>query len=240
MEIDIITLFPEMCKAVMEESIIGRAVKKGILKVDCHQLRDYTYDKHNRVDDTVYGGGKGMLLLAEPLADCFEHICEIRKSKPHLIYASPGGKILSQKKIKELSKLNNIAIVCGHYEGIDQRFIDEFVDEEISIGDYVLTGGELPALVILDSICRMVKGVLADDECFEKESHFHVLLEHPQYTKPSIWRGHEVPFVLRNGNHALIEEYNKRESLIKTKKVRPDLIKKLSLTEDDKEVIKNI
>lgn len=239
MRFDILTLFPQMCKAVMEESIIGRAVANKFLEVHCHLIRDYTYDKHNRVDDTIYGGGMGMLLMAEPLASCFEHVCRQVKTRPHLIFPSPKGKVLTQERIKELGKLQNIAIVCGHYEGVDQRFIDEFVDEQISIGDYVVTGGELPALVIMDSVSRMVKGVLSDDECFEEESHYNGLLEYPQYTKPAVWRNREVPEVLRSGNHTLIEKFRHEQAVLDTAKIRPDMLDRFELTREDIELLKS-
>ncbi len=240
MRIDILTLFPEMCKIVMGESIIGRAINKGVIEVYCHQIRDYTYDKHNRVDDSPYGGGKGMLLLAEPLADCFENICKELGTRPYLIYMSPQGKVLTQKKVKEISQYNNLAILCGHYEGVDERFIEEFVDEQISIGDFVLTGGELPALVMADAVCRMVPGVLSDSECFEDESHYKGLLEYPQYTRPSVWRGKKVPEVLLSGHHKNIENWRHEQSLIRTAKVRPDMLKKIEITEKDMEILKNI
>lgn len=240
MRIDILTLFPEMCKIVMGESIIGRAINKGIIEVYCHQIRDYTYDKHNRVDDSPYGGGKGMLLLAEPLADCFENICKELGTRPYLIYMSPQGKVLTQKKVKEISQYNNLAILCGHYEGVDERFIEEFVDEQISIGDFVLTGGELPALLMADAVCRMVPGVLSDSECFEDESHYKGLLEYPQYTRPSVWRGKKVPEVLLSGHHKNIENWRHEQSLIKTAKVRPDMLEKIEITEKDMEILKNI
>lgn len=240
MRIDILTLFPEMCKIVMGESIIGRAINKGVIEVYCHQIRDYTYDKHNRVDDSPYGGGKGMLLLAEPLADCFENVCKELGTRPYLIYMSPQGKVLTQKKVKEISQYNNLAILCGHYEGVDERFIEEFVDEQISIGDFVLTGGELPALVMADAICRMVPGVLSDSECFEDESHYKGLLEYPQYTRPSVWRGKKVPEVLLSGHHKNIENWRHEQSLIRTAKVRPDMLEKIEITEKDMEILKNI
>ena len=160
MRIDILTLFPEMCNAVINESIIGRAQKKCAIEVFCHQIRDYANDKHNRVDDTVYGPGMGMLMMAEPIAVCFEALCEELSDRPRLVYMSPQGKALTQQKAEELSKFKNLTVLCGHYEGVDERFIEEFVDEEISIGDYVLTGGELPALVLVDAVSRMVPGVL--------------------------------------------------------------------------------
>lgn len=240
MRIDILTLFPEMCKIVMGESIIGRAINKGVIEVYCHQIRDYTYDKHNRVDDSPYGGGKGMLLLAEPLADCFENVCKELGTRPYLIYMSPQGKVLTQKKVKEISQYNNLAILCGHYEGVDERFIEEFVDEQISIGDFVLTGGELPALVMADAVCRMVPGVLSDSECFEDESHYKGLLEYPQYTRPSVWRGKKVPEVLLSGHHKNIENWRHEQSLIRTAKVRPDMLEKIEITEKDMEILKNI
>lgn len=240
MRIDILTLFPEMCKIVMGESIIGRAINKGVIEVYCHQIRDYTYDKHNRVDDSPYGGGKGMLLLAGPLADCFENVCKELGTRPYLIYMSPQGKVLTQKKVKEISQYNNLAILCGHYEGVDERFIEEFVDEQISIGDFVLTGGELPALVMADAICRMVPGVLSDSECFEDESHYKGLLEYPQYTRPSVWRGKKVPEVLLSGHHKNIENWRHEQSLIRTAKVRPDMLEKIEITEKDMEILKNI
>ena len=226
MRIDIITLFPEMCEAVMSESIIGRARKKGAIEVECHQLRDYAFDKHKRVDDTTYGGGMGMLMKAEPIALCFEAICEKLGTRPHFIYMSPKGRTLTQSRLRELSQIENICILCGHYEGVDQRLIDEFIDEEISIGDYVLTGGELPALVFADSVSRLVPGVLSDDICFSEESHFDGLLEYPQYTKPAVWRGIEVPEVLLSGHHENIEKWRREQSLEEKKKKRPDLLEK--------------
>lgn len=240
MRIDIITLFPEMCEAVMNESIIGRAQQSGALEVYCHQLRDYTYDKHNRVDDCPYGGGKGMLLMAEPIADCFEHIWAQAGSRPHLVYMSPQGSVLTQEKVKELAGYGNICILCGHYEGVDERVIEEYVDEQVSIGDYVLTGGELPALVLADAISRMEPGVLADDACFEEESHFNGLLEYPQYTRPANWRGRGVPEVLLSGHHANIEKWRHGESVRRTAKSRPDLLRKLCLSTEDEQIAQEV
>lgn len=224
MRIDIITLFPEMFEPVLNESIIGRAQKSGAIEIVCHQLRDYAFDKHRRVDDTPYGGGMGMLMKAEPIALCFEDICKQTDQKPHFVYMSPQGKTLTQKHLKELSNIENICILCGHYEGVDQRLLDTFIDEEISIGDYVLTGGELPAMVFADALARMVPGVLSNNECFTEESHFNGLLEYPQYTKPSEWRDIEVPEVLLSGHHANIEKWRREKSLEVTKKKRPDLL----------------
>ena len=226
MRIDIITLFPEMCEAVMSESIIGRARTKGAIEINCHQLRDFAFDKHKRVDDTTYGGGMGMLMKAEPIALCFEDICAKTGSRPHFIYMSPKGRTLTQNRLRELSQLENITILCGHYEGVDQRLIDEYIDEEISIGDYVLTGGELPALVLADSLSRLVPGVLSADICFSDESHFDGLLEYPQYTKPAVWREREVPEVLLSGHHANIEKWRMEKSVEETKLRRPDLYEK--------------
>ena len=238
MRIDIITLFPEMCEAVLRESIIGRARNKGIVSLVCHQLRDYAHDKHHRVNDSTYGGGMGMLMMAEPIALCFEDLCQTLNTRPHFIYLSPKGTTLTQEKVRELAQYDNLALLCGHYEGVDQRVLDSFVDEEISIGDYVLTGGELPALVLADSICRMVPGVLSDDLCFEEESHYHGLLEYPQYTKPAEWRGQMVPDVLLSGHHANIERWRREQALLETAARRPDLFKMLILDEKDKRFLR--
>ena len=209
MRIDIITLFPEMFEPVLGDSIIGRAQKSGAVEIHTHQLRDFAFDKHRRVDDSPYGGGMGMLMKAEPIALCFEHICEEIGSRPRFIY---------------MSTEENITILCGHYEGVDQRLLDMYIDEEISIGDYVLTGGEIPAMVFADALCRMVPGVLTNNECFTEESHFNGLLEYPQYTKPAEWRGVEVPEVLLSGHHANIEKWRREKSLEVTQKKRPDLL----------------
>lgn len=224
MRIDIITLFPEMCNAALNESIIGRAVKSGVIELCFHQLRDYAFDKHRRVDDTPYGGGMGMVLKAEPIALCFEDICSQIGKRPHFVYMSPQGRVLNQQMLKETAtKYENICILCGHYEGTDERVLEELIDEEVSIGDYVLTGGELPACVYADALCRMVPGVLSDEECFTEESHYNGLLEYPQYTKPSSWRGKEVPEVLLSGHHKNIENWRKMQSIKRTKEKRPDM-----------------
>ncbi|MED9970217.1 MAG: tRNA (guanosine(37)-N1)-methyltransferase TrmD [Ruminococcus sp.] len=224
MRIDIITLFPEMFEPVLGDSIIGRAQKSGAVEIRTHQLRDFAFDKHRRVDDTPYGGGMGMLMKAEPIALCFEHICEETGERPYFVYMSPQGKTLNQQRLRELGELKNICVLCGHYEGVDQRLLDTFIDEEISIGDYVLTGGEIPAMVFTDALCRMVPGVLTNNECFTEESHFNGLLEYPQYTKPSSWRGIEVPEVLLSGHHANIERWRREKSVEITKIKRPDLL----------------
>ena len=226
MRIDILTLFPEMCERVYSESIIGRSIAKGLLEIKSHNIRDFAANKHKNVDDTPYGGGMGMLMMAQPIYDCYMHVCEETGTKPYLIYMSPQGKVLTQEKVRQLAEMDNIAILCGHYEGVDERVIEEIVDEEISIGDYVLTGGELPALVLSDSVARMLPGVLANDEAMEKESHYSGLLEYPQYTKPAVWNGKEVPAVLLSGHHANIEKWRNEQSLKRTKERRPDLLKK--------------
>lgn len=233
MKINILTLFPEMCNAYLNESIIGRARKSGKVEIECIDIRNYTKDKHRRVDDTPYGGGMGMIMQVDPVYDCYNAVCEKTGSKPHLIYLTPQGKTLTQKRVVELSKLDNIALLCGHYEGIDERVIEELQPEEISVGDYVLTGGELPALILADSISRMLPGVLSNDECFEEESHFNSLLEYPQYTRPYEWHGRKVPDVLLTGHHANIEKWRREQSLERTAKRRPDMLEKADLNYDD-------
>lgn len=233
MRIDILTLFPEMCNAVLSESIIGRAREGGKVEINCMDIRDYTKDKHRRVDDKPYGGGMGMVMQAEPIYQCFCALSDKIGQKPHLLYMTPQGKTLTQDRVKELAKLDNIAILCGHYEGIDERVIEELQPEEISIGDYVLTGGELPALIVADSISRMLPGVLSNDECFEEESHYNSLLEYPQYTHPSSWNGREVPEVLLSGHHDNVDKWRREQSLIRTKMRRPDMLEKANLTKND-------
>lgn len=227
MRIDIATLFPEMCEAVLGESIVGRARKAGKIELHCHQIRDYSADKHRRVDDTPYGGGMGMVMQAEPIYRCFLGVTESFAEKPYTIYMSPKGTVFTQKKAVELSKMPNLFIICGHYEGVDQRVIDKIVDEEISIGDYVLTGGELPAMVLADAVARMCDGVLSSAECFEEESHFSGLLEYPHYTRPEVWEGERVPEVLLTGHHKNIEEFRRNEAVKLTRERRPDLFTKL-------------
>ncbi|MBR2455388.1 MAG: tRNA (guanosine(37)-N1)-methyltransferase TrmD [Clostridia bacterium] len=238
MKINIMTLFPEMCEAVLSESIIGRAREKGLVEINCINIRDFTEDKHRRVDDAPYGGGMGMLMQIQPIVDCYKSICEQSENKNHLIYMSPCGKTLTQEKVKKLSEYDEITILCGHYEGVDQRVIDTIVDEQISIGDYVLTGGELPAMVLADSISRMLEGVLPNDEAKEMESHYNGLLEYPQYTRPYEWNGMKVPDVLISGHHGNIEKWKREQSLLMTAKYRPDMLENAELTEKDKEFLK--
>lgn len=223
MRIEIATLFPEMCEAVLSESIIGRARKAGLITVNCHNIRDYTLDKHRRVDDKPFGGGMGMVMQAEPIFRCWQAVCEQLGERPYTIYLSPQGRTLTQGRAVELSDMSSLFLLCGHYEGIDQRVLDKIIDEEISIGDYVLTGGELPALVLTDTVARMCSGVLPSAEAFEEESHFSGLLEHPQYTRPEIWEGEGVPEVLLSGHHLNIARWKHEESLRVTCEKRPDL-----------------
>lgn len=223
------TLFDGLVRTVLSESIVGRAEKAGIIEINVHNIRDYSKDKHRRVDDTPYGGGMGMLMSAVPIYDCYTAItspdvnpCTRRR----VIYMSPQGKVLTQAHAKELAvNYDNLVILCGHYEGVDERIIEEIVDEEISVGDYVLTGGELPACILTDCVSRMIDGVLASPECYEKESFSDDVLEYPQYTRPYDFRGRLVPDVLISGHHANIEAWRREQSEIRTKNKRPDLIK---------------
>ena len=233
MRIDILTLFPEMCETVCSESIIGRARNAGKVEIVCTNIRDFSGNKWNKVDDTPYGGGMGMIMAADPIYNCFKSLYNENEPKPHLVYMSPKGKTFDQKKAVELSKLDRVVLLCGHYEGIDQRVIDEIVDEELSVGDYVLTGGELPALTVADAVCRMLPGVLSDDICFEEESHFDGLLEYPQYTRPPVWHEKEVPEILLSGNHGKIAEWRRVKSIEATIMRRPDMLKKEDLDTKD-------
>ncbi len=240
MRIDIMTLFPEMCEAVLSESIIGRARENGFIEINAVNIRDYTEDKHNRVDDSPYGGGMGMLMQTEPVYACYNAVCGKYGKKPYVIYMSPQGKTLTQKRVKELSQLDAVAILCGHYEGVDERVIEEIVDEEISVGDYVLTGGELPALTLADAIARMLPGVLPNDEAKELESHYNGLLEYPQYTRPFEWHGKKVPDVLISGHHANIEKWRREQSLIRTFERRPEMLENAQLSEAERAFIKQL
>ncbi len=225
MRFDILTLFPELTDTVLSTSITGRAQKAGAIEVFSHQIRDWSEDKHRRVDDTPCGGGKGMVMAAPPLTRAMEAVCSMGDMSNALrIYMSPKGKLLTQKTASRLASYDRLIILCGHYEGVDERVIELCVDEQISIGDYVLTGGELPACVLVDSVARLCPGVLADDSCFEIESLSDGLLEYPQYTRPIEFRGLKVPDVLLSGNHAEIEKWRRRESLELTRKLRPDLL----------------
>ena len=227
MRIDIATLFPEMCEAVLSTSIIGRARRAGFIEVCCHNIRDFSVDKHQRVDFAPYGGGNGMLMQADPIYRCYEHICEEACSKPFVIYMSPQGAVLNQAMAVDFAEnYEHLLLICGHYEGIDERIIEEIVDKEVSIGDYVLTGGELGALVLADAVGRLCDGVLSEDVCFEDESHYSGLLEYPQYTRPQVWHGREVPKVLLSGNHKMIADWRHEQAVKRTMEKRPDMLKK--------------
>lgn len=237
MRIDIMTLFTDMCNTVLGESIIGRAREAGKVEINTIDIRDFSKDKHRHVDDKPYGGGMGMVMLAEPIYDCFNALCESIGKKPHLIYMTPQGKTLTQQRVKELAKLENIAILCGHYEGVDERVIEELQPEEISIGDYVLTGGELPALVLADSVSRMLEGVLSDEECYTNESHYNSLLDYPQYTHPAVWMGRQVPEVLLSGHHANVDKWRREQCIRRTYQRRPDMLKNAQLDKNDLAVL---
>ena len=223
MQIDILTLFPESVDAMLNVSILGRAQERGHIAIRTHQIRAYTTNRQMQVDDYPYGGGRGAVMQADPLFRCWEYVVKAH-GPGRTIFMSPCGRTFTQSVARELkARYDHLILVCGHYEGIDQRFIDECVDEEISIGDFVLTGGEIPAMAVADAVCRMVPGVLPDEEAFTAESHWDGLLEHPQYTRPENWRGREVPEVLLSGHHANIEAWRREMSLRRTKKDRPDL-----------------
>lgn len=228
MRFDILTLFPELVSNVLGESIIGRAQKAGYLSVYAHNIRDWSEDKNRRVDDTPYGGGKGMLMAAPPVYNCYESVFSLApQMKTRVIFMSPKGQLLTQKRARELKEdYDRLIILCGHYEGIDQRVIDEIVDEEISIGDYVLTGGELPACILVDCVARMIDGVLAAPDCYENESIASGMLEYPQYTRPYEFHGVKVPDVLLSGHHANIEKWRQEQARLLTERMRPDLLPK--------------
>lgn len=225
MKIDIATLFPEMCEAVLSESIIGRARTGNLVDISCHNIRDYTTDKHRRVDDKPYGGGTGMVMQAQPIYDCVTSLLAHHQGKPRIIYLSPQGKTLNQEMVKELAQADGMVLICGHYEGVDQRVLDELQCEEISIGDYVLTGGELPALTLVDSVVRLLPNVLPNEDAYSLESHYTGILEQPHYTRPDEWRGRKVPEVLLSGHHLNIENWQKEMAIKVTKEKRPDLLK---------------
>ena len=225
MRFDVLTLFPDMVRGVLSESIIGRAQSGGLIEVKCHNIRDFTLDKHRKTDDTPYGGGVGMVMSCQPIYDCYESVKkELPSGKTRVIYMSPKGRIFNHSIAKELSEYDNLVFLCGHYEGVDQRVLDEIVDEEISIGDYVVTGGEIPACIVIDAVSRLVDGVLASSECYEGESVASGILEYPQYTKPREWRGREVPEILLSGDHKKIDRWRLEEAVKITRERRPDLL----------------
>lgn len=235
MKFSVLTLFPEML-SFLGESIIGRAINKGIIETEYINIREFSTDKHRRVDDYPYGAGGGMVMQPQPIYDAYKSVAG--EGKPHVIYMSPQGKTLTQNKARELAAYDHIVILCGHYEGVDERILEEIVDEEVSIGDYVLTGGELPAMVLIDSVSRMIEGVLDSEETASAESHYNGLLEYPQYTRPPRFMGREVPEILLSGHHANIEKWRRQQSILRTYKKRPELIEKAVLTEKEKAWLK--
>ena len=227
MRIDIVTLFPELCDSFLSASILGRARAKNLFEAHCHQIRDYTKNKQKQTDDYPYGGGCGMVLYAQPIADCLravqKEVAEQGRPAPHIVFLTAGGQRYTEEHARRLAQYDNLTLVCGHYEGIDQRFIDACVDEELSMGDFVLTGGEIPAMAVADAVCRMVPGVLPDAECFEEESHWDGLLEYPQYSRPAVWHDRAVPEILLSGDHAKVAAWRKKEGYKRTMTRRPDL-----------------
>ena len=239
--VEIMTLFPNMFYETLGKSILGRAQDKGIISIRYHQIRDYTSQKQNQVDDYPYGGGHGAILQADPLYRCWEEICDLSASPVYTVFLSPSGHQLTESDAKRLRNVEHLVLVCGHYEGIDERFVEECVDEEISIGDYVLTGGELPAMVLTDAVCRLVPGVLSDSECYEDESYWSGMLEYPQYSRPEIWHDMAVPSVLLSGHHGNVAQWRKKQSILRTQKRRPDLYSRLDLSgKEDRKLLKEI
>ena len=228
MRFDIMTLFPEAVLPMLNASILGRAQKKGLIEIHAHQIRNYTANRQNQVDDYPYGGGRGAIMQCDPLWRCWCAVCDEIGAPVHTIFLSPCGPSFEQATARQLeADYANRILVCGHYEGIDQRFLDECVDEEISMGDFVLTGGEIPAMAIVDAVSRLIPGVLGDDICFTDESHWNGLLEYPQYSRPDEWHGLAVPEVLRSGDHAKVARWQKKQAILRTLHRRPDLFYKL-------------
>ena len=241
--IDIMTLFPDSIGDVLSESILGRAQERDFLRIECHQIRDYTLNKQKQVDNYPYGGGRGAVMQADPLYQCWKHICdEAGREHIHTVFMSPAGKTFTQADAKRLkTDYDHFIIVCGHYEGIDERFIEECVDEEISLGDFVLTGGEIPAMAVADAVSRMVPGVLPDEECFTDESHYNGMLEYPQYSRPEIWHGRAVPPILLSGHHVNIAKWRRKQAILRTRNRRPDMYAKLDLSsKQDKKLLAEI
>lgn len=241
MRIDILTLFPPMFASITEESIIARAKKRGLIEINLHQIRNFTKNRQRQVDDYPYGGGRGCVMQAQPLGSCWENIKTQLNGRVRTIYLSPQGKVFTQSDARRLGRdYDNLILVCGHYEGIDQRFIDFCVDEEISIGDFVLTGGEIPAMAVTDSVCRLLPGVLSDDECFTNESHWDGLLEYPQYSRPKVWNDLSVPDILISGNHRSVSEWRRKQSLKRTLISRPDMFRHLTFDKTDLKLLNEL
>ncbi len=241
--IDIMTLFDLTVGDVLSESILGRAQERDYLRIETHQIRDYTLNKQKQVDDYPYGGGRGAVMQADPLYQCWRHICEVTgDDHPHTIYLSPCGQTFTQVHAVRLARdYDHLVLVCGHYEGVDQRFIDLYVDEELSLGDFVLTGGEIPAMAVADAVSRLVPGVLPDPECYENESHFNGLLEHPQYSRPEVWHDRAVPKVLLSGDHKKVAAWRRKMSIFRTRERRPDMYEQLDLSsKEDQKLLKEL
>lgn len=240
MKISVLTLFPEMFEAVCGASIIKRALDKELFGLELINIRDYSEDKHRRVDDYPYGAGGGLVMQPMPIYAAYEDVVKREGKKPHVIYMSPQGKTFDQQKAIEISRRESVVLLCGHYEGVDQRVLDEIVDEEISLGDFVLTGGELAAMAVIDAAARMIPGVLDSEDTFSHESHFDGVLEYPQYTRPPVWRDRQVPEILLSGHHANIERWRREQSLAITAKKRPEMLDNAPLTEKDREFLKKM
>lgn len=234
---DVLTLFPEMFEAVLGGSVIGRARENGLLEMHFINIRDFSKNKHRKVDDYPYSGGGGMLMTPQPIYDAYQSIVSGLDYKPLTIYMSPQGKVFQQETARALVRQQHIVLLCGHYEGVDQRVLDEIVDMELSIGDFVLTGGEIPAMAVIDAVARLVPGVLSTEESYTNESHYQSLLEYPQYTRPPEFLGKEIPEILISGHHAKIEEWKHEQALLNTLHKRPDLLEKAELTKKDRDFL---
>ncbi|MEZ3504964.1 MAG: tRNA (guanosine(37)-N1)-methyltransferase TrmD [Lachnospiraceae bacterium] len=236
----VLTLFPDMIRSGFRTSITGRAMEKGILSMEAIDIRGFSVNKHNRVDDYPYGGGAGMVMQAEPVYLAYESVASRIGKKSRVLYMSPQGRVFNQRMAEELAQEEELIFLCGHYEGIDERVLEEIVTDEISVGDYVLTGGELPALVIMDAVSRLLDGVLHNEESAEFDSFHDNLLEYPQYSRPEEWRGKKVPPILLSGHHMNVEKWRREQSLLRTKERRPDLLAQASLTNEDKKFLANL
>lgn len=238
MRFDCLTLFPDMIESVLGDSIIGRARAAGLLEVRTVNIREYANNKHNRVDDYPYGGGAGMVMQPGPIVRAYQAVTEELEQKPRTIYLSPQGRVFDQQMAKELAQEPHLVLLCGHYEGVDERAIEEIVDEEISIGDFVLTGGEIPAMAVIDAVARLLPGVLASEEAYQLESHYNGLLEFPQYTRPPEFAGRSVPEVLLSGNHQKVDSWRREQAVLRTARKRPDMLKTAPLTEQDRQILR--